>query len=86
MGSFQHPRAFHPLDLEIMDHVYEAAWAQLKARDPFRDTEHDGERQKVLRQYIMELVGTDRIEFDTLCEKVLANMPETWMTFGAPNS
>ena len=44
MGSFQHPRAFHPLDLEIMDHVYEAAWAQLEARDPFRNQQHDGER------------------------------------------
>src|SRR5262249_15143545 len=29
-----------------MDRVYEAAWAQLEARDPFRDREHDGERQK----------------------------------------
>ena len=37
-----HPRAFHPLDLEIMDRVYEAAWAALEARDPFRDTDKDG--------------------------------------------
>ena len=84
MGSFQHPRAFHPLDLEIMDRVYEAAWAQLEARDPFRDREHDGERQKKLRQYIMEHAGIDRIEFDTLCEKVLGNMPEHWATFTVP--
>jgi hypothetical protein len=27
MGSFKHPRAFQPLDLEIIDRVYEAAWA-----------------------------------------------------------
>jgi len=37
MGSYNHTRAFHPLDLEIMDRVYEAAWAALQARDPFRD-------------------------------------------------
>jgi hypothetical protein len=27
MGSFKRPRAFDPLDLEIIDRVYEAAWA-----------------------------------------------------------
>ena len=36
MGSYKHPRVFHP-NLEIMDRVYEAAWAELEARDPFRD-------------------------------------------------
>jgi hypothetical protein len=39
MGSFK------PLDLEILDRVYEAAWAALQALDPFRDTDKDGERQ-----------------------------------------
>ena len=28
---------FDPLDLEIMDRVYETAWAQLEAREPLRD-------------------------------------------------
>jgi hypothetical protein len=37
MGSFNHPRVFHPLDLEILDCVYEAAWAELEARNPFRE-------------------------------------------------
>jgi hypothetical protein len=32
MGSFRHPRVFDPLDLEIIDRVCEAAWAQLEAR------------------------------------------------------
>jgi len=31
----------------------------------------------------LDRTGTDRIEFDTLCEKVLANMPEAWVTFAA---
>ena len=30
MGSCQRNRVFHPLDLEIIDRVYEAAWAQLE--------------------------------------------------------
>jgi hypothetical protein len=31
----------------------------------------------------MDQTSTERIEFDMLCEKVLANMPETWVTFAA---
>jgi hypothetical protein len=31
MGSFKRPRVFHPLDLEIMDRVYETVWAHLEA-------------------------------------------------------
>ena len=30
MGSFKHSCAFDPLDLEIIDRVYEAAWAKLE--------------------------------------------------------
>ena len=37
MGSYKHTRVFDPLELEIIDRVYEAAWAQLEAREPFRD-------------------------------------------------
>ena len=33
--------AFDPLDLEIIDRVYEVAWAYTKAREPFRDTASD---------------------------------------------
>ena len=83
MGSFGHPRIFDPLDLEIIDRVCEAAWAQLEARDPFRDREQDEERREALCKLVMDQTGTDRIEFDTLCEKVLANMPEAWVTFAA---
>jgi hypothetical protein len=48
MGSFK--RTFDPLDLEIMDRVYEAAWAHLEARQPDRDIARDGERQEALRK------------------------------------
>ena len=58
-----------------IDYVYEAAWAQLEARDPFRDRDHDWIRQAVLRKQIIDNAGTDRIEFDTLYEKVLGDMP-----------
>jgi hypothetical protein len=31
MGCIKRPRAFDPLDLELIDRVYEAAWAQVEA-------------------------------------------------------
>ena len=68
---------FDPLDLAIIDRVYDAAWAQLEAREPFRDKERDGERQDVLRKLIMDDTGTTTIEFDALYDKVLADMPQS---------
>lgn len=83
MSSYLHPRVFDSLDLAIIDRVYEAAWAQLEAREPFRDKEFDGERQSALRKLIMDDAGTTRIEFDELCERVLADMPQTLPIFTA---
>jgi hypothetical protein len=37
MGSFKRPHAFDPLDMEIIDLVYEVAWEQISAREPVRD-------------------------------------------------
>jgi hypothetical protein len=69
MSSFRHPRVFDPLDLEIIDRVCEAAWAQLEARQPFRDREQDEERREALCKLVMDRTGTDRIKFDTLCKR-----------------
>jgi hypothetical protein len=72
MSSYKQTRVFDPLELEIIDRIYEAAWAQLEAREPSRDRETDGERQEALRKRIFAVAGTARVEFDTLCDKVLA--------------
>ena len=77
MGSFKQPSAFDPLDLEIIDRVYEAVWAQLEAREPFRDREKDGERGKALRKLVFAFARSGKIDFDALCDQVLANMPVT---------
>lgn len=82
MGPFKRPRVFLPLDLEIIDRVYEAAWAQIEARDPFRDRSKDGERQDALRKRLFALVTPGLVDFDTLCDKVLASMPNTRTTLG----
>jgi hypothetical protein len=83
MVSLKRSRVFNPLDLEIIDCVYEAAWAELEARDPFRDTEKDGELRQALRKLVMNNTGMDKVDFDTLYDRVLANMPETWPAFTA---
>jgi hypothetical protein len=78
---YLHPRVFDPLDLAIIDRIYDAAWAQLEAREPFRDKERDGERRDVLRKLIMDDTGTTTIEFDALYDKVLADMPQSLPAF-----
>ena len=86
MGSFKRPRVFHPLDLEILDCVYETAWAHLEAREPFCDRQKDGELQNALRKLVFDSAGSDKINFDTLCDRVLASMPDTWMVFTSGGS
>src|SRR5262245_2642311 len=75
MGSYKHPQVFGPLDLEIIDRVYDAAWAELEPRQPFRDRERDDARRDELRPRIMDSTGTSRVECDALYARVLANMP-----------
>ena len=82
MGSFKHTNVFDPPALEIIDRVYAAIWAQLEARDPFRDrARDDGERGEALRKLVTENAGTGMGDFDTLYERVLADMPEPLSVF-----
>ena len=80
MGSFNRNRVFDPLDLEIIDRVYEAAWAQIEAREPVRDEQRDGERQEGLRKLIFAVASTshlgagNHVDFDNLCDRVLENI------------
>jgi hypothetical protein len=81
MGSLKSPHAFDPLDLEIIDRVYEAAWAQVEARRPFSNT--DSERREALRKYVMACAAEGKIEFDALYERVVAHMAKSRVTFTA---
>ena len=77
MDSFKN--VFDPLDLEIMDRVYEVAWAHVQAREPSRNTASDGACQKALRRKILgvaRVAGPGHLDFDTLTEVVLATIPE----------
>jgi hypothetical protein len=77
MGSFK-PEVFDSLDLEIIDSVYQVAWTTISARDPYRDTQKDGERQEALRKRVFAFASQGSVDFDTLCDKVLVSMPESW--------
>ena len=80
MGSFNRNRVFDPLDLEIIDQVYEAAWTQIEARELDRDEVRDGERQEALRKLIFAVASAshlgagNHLDFDNLCDRVLENI------------
>ena len=74
MGSSEKSRASDPLDLEIIDLVYEVAWEQIAARQPA--AEDVEERQASLRTRVFALAGGGGVDFDTLLDRVLASLPE----------
>lgn len=76
MGSFKRPHAFDPLDMEIIDLVYEVAWEQISSREPSSDTAQDEERQASLRKQVFAFAGSGGVDFDTLLDRVLANLPK----------
>ncbi len=78
MVSFKHPLAFDPLDLEIIDRVYEAAWARVEAKEPDRDRSRDDARKEALRQWVFALAEGHPVEFDALYER-LEKVPTSWL-------
>jgi hypothetical protein len=72
------PAYLTPQDLAVIDQVYEAAWAQIEAREPFRDRSRDDERQQSLRETIFVIAGSGPVDFDDLCDKVVSSLPEYW--------
>ena len=86
MGT-PNPLVLDPLDLELIDRVYEVAWEQIKARDLFRDPSQDEERQQSLRKLIFTLAPPGHVDFDKLCDLVLPKIagpptPETRSSAG----
>jgi len=81
MGSFKNSGVFHPLDLEVIDCVYEAAWAKIEALEPFRDRQEDGQRKDALRKLVMDNADTHKVDFDALYERVVKALPEKWTIF-----
>jgi hypothetical protein len=69
MSSYKH--VFDPLDLQIIDLVYEAALVQIVARDPLTDPIKELERQEAVKKLVFAVAAPGSIEFDDLLDKVL---------------
>ena len=69
MGSYK--RVFDPLDLEIIDLVYEAALVQIAARAPLSDPNKELERQEAVKKLVFAVAQPGAVEFDSLLDKVL---------------
>ena len=76
MGSCKQPRIFVPFDLQMVDMVYDAAWAHIVSNDPFRDTTRDGERKEALRRKVLALATRGSVDFDTALNAVLLSIAE----------
>ena len=67
-----YPRVFDPLDLEIIDRVYEAASARFEAQMP--PSRPRDELRESLRKRVMTCAATGNVDFDSLYEQVCASL------------
>jgi hypothetical protein len=74
MDSRTAGHSFDPLDLEILDRVYEAARAQIEARDLCHCPEPDRGGEAALRKAVFSLAGAHPVDFDMLYDKVVASL------------
>ena len=65
--------AFDPLDLEIIDRVYEAALAHLLVRFPDLTPEDEAKPHDNLRKRLFALANTGKVEFYTLYNMVVSS-------------
>jgi hypothetical protein len=79
MGSCKRPGVFDPLDLQIIEAAYEAAWAEIVSHDPFRDTAQDNERKLFLRKLMFATAWKGKTELAVLADRVLSSMPQLWI-------
>jgi hypothetical protein len=75
--------SFEDSELAIIDRVYEAAWAQVEARDPQRDRAKDEERRATLRKRVLNFARSGQVEFDALYRMVLRTIPHKWSGNGS---
>jgi hypothetical protein len=68
------PRVFGPLDLEIIDRVYEAACARFEAQVP--PSRPRDELRESLRKRVMTCAASGTFDFDSLYEKVCGSLAQ----------
>ena len=65
---------FDPLDLEIVERVYEVGCAYLAARDLNEHPTKHAEEEAALRETVFAVAGSGKLDFDTLCDSVIAQI------------
>jgi hypothetical protein len=75
MGSFKSPkRSYDPLDLEMLEWVFDSAWTTLQVHFPLRDPDKDEELKTALRRKLFALACVDMYDPDTLRSRLAAGM------------
>jgi hypothetical protein len=76
MGSLDHREIFGPLDLEIIDRVYDVASAHIEARNLYYEVPKIAEQADNLRKMVFACAASGHLDFDGLCDRVLARLAE----------
>ena len=76
MDALKVRRKLDPLDLEIIDRVYDVACAYVEARDLYRDPTTNADESGVLGRQVFAVAYEGPIDFDTLCDRVLAGVDQ----------
>lgn len=67
--------AFDPLDLEVLEQVYESLWDAVRANDPFRNLRMDEDLQASIRRALFAYAAVKgTADPDALKEAVLSSM------------
>ena len=82
MDSYK--RVFDPLDLEIIDLIYEAALVQITARDPLSDPIKEMTRQEAVKRLVFAVAESGSVEFDDLLDKVLEYPSKLFVSAATP--
>ena len=80
MASTNKCTGFDPLDLAIVDSVYQAAWVQLVVRSPALNAEELEKRQQNLRQRVLAFATPGSVDFVSLYERAIASFDQTKIT------
>jgi predicted metal-dependent RNase len=72
-------RIFSPSELQVIELAYEAAWAEIVARNPTRDTSKDEKLRSRLRKRIFVSADRDISDVDEVRDKLVRSLPEHWI-------
>jgi len=73
--SFRHE--LDPLDLEILEKAFDAAWSAVKENDPPIDFDSDGCLEAILRRELIEIARFNGVsDPETLRDIVLDRLPQ----------